>query len=129
MWLDCCILGTTCKNYFSNYIRYTVDDTIYLKTITWSMSFSRKNKVISILYFQQNVCKEVQVAGNMVGHGRWKGFHDASMLKTHWRNCIRKRSIQSQSTQLWRDLGAKLYKGSWRKNKNIKRVKVLLRTK
>jgi len=22
------------------------------------------------------VCKEVQVAGNMVGHGRWKGFHD-----------------------------------------------------
>ena len=34
--LDCCILGTTCKNYLSNYIGYTVDGTICLKIVTWS---------------------------------------------------------------------------------------------
>ena len=35
-WLDCCILETMCKKYLSNYIRYTVDSTICLKTVTWS---------------------------------------------------------------------------------------------
>ena len=29
-WLDCCNLGTTCKNYLSKYIGYTVDDMICL---------------------------------------------------------------------------------------------------
>ena len=36
-WLSCCILGTTCKNYLSNYIGYTVDGSICLKIVTWSM--------------------------------------------------------------------------------------------
>ena len=31
-WLGCCILGTTCRNY----IGYTVNGTICLKTVTWS---------------------------------------------------------------------------------------------
>ena len=35
-WLGCCILGTTCRNYLSNYIGYTVDGTICLKIVTWS---------------------------------------------------------------------------------------------
>ena len=33
-WLGCCILGITCRNYLSNYIGYTVDGTICLKTVT-----------------------------------------------------------------------------------------------
>ena len=35
-WLGCCILGIMCRNYLSNYIGYTVDGTICLKTVTWS---------------------------------------------------------------------------------------------
>ena len=35
-WLGCCILGATCQKYLSNYIGYTVDGTICLKTVTWS---------------------------------------------------------------------------------------------
>ena len=34
--LGYCILRTTCRNYLSNYIGYTVDDTICLEIVTWS---------------------------------------------------------------------------------------------
>ena len=40
---------------------------------------------------RENVCEEVQVAGNIIGHGRWKRFHNGvnaeySLKKLHTQN-------------------------------------------
>ena len=73
-----------------NYLRVTML-CCYIEIVLFPSSLlpikcTKKSKLTKEL--SENACEEVQVTGNIVGHGRWKRFHDGvnteySLKKLH----------------------------------------------
>ena len=82
--------GRGLKRNPKNYLRVTMFS-CYIEIVLFPSSLlpikcTKRSKLTKEL--SENACEEVQVTGNIVGHGRWKRFHDGvnteySLKKLH----------------------------------------------